>query len=110
MTLQDPTQDVSLSIVIAAYNEEGNLEDVVRTVLGVLESKYSTYEIVIVDDASTDSTGKLADQLAAKHPQVKVLHNDKNGGMGFSLWRGMKSTSMDYVGSFPGDRAMDGKG
>jgi glycosyltransferase involved in cell wall biosynthesis len=93
----------SLSIVVPARNEEGNLKDCIQTILGALDGVITEYEIVIVDDGSTDSTGMLADTLAFEIPGVRVVHNASGSGFAQAYRRGLGLASKEYVGLIPGD-------
>ena len=88
---------MEISVVFAAYNEEKNVESSIGRALGALRPQFSTFEVIIVDDASTDSTGALCDRLAAAHPEVRILHNSKNLGQGGSLVRGFREAKYDLV-------------
>ena len=61
-----------------------------------LEEKYK-WEIILVNDGSRDATGRLAEEFAATHPQVKVLHHPTNFGMGQALISGFRHSRADYV-------------
>ncbi len=65
--------------------------------LMVAEKEIADYEILLVDDASTDSTGKMADNLAAKDPRVRVVHHKTNSGLGGSMKSGFANAGMDVV-------------
>jgi len=93
----------SLSIVVPARNEEGNLKECVQTVLGAIDGLFTEYEIVIVDDGSTDGTGALADRLASEIPAVRVVHNPVGTGFAQAYRRGLELASKEYVGLIPGD-------
>lgn len=84
----------SLSITIPAYNEAETLESSIREALSVLPQHADDYEVLIVDDGSTDGTGGLADRLAAEHPHVRVIHHPQNrgfsGAMRTCLWQASK--------------------
>ncbi|OGE12850.1 hypothetical protein A3G14_00915 [Candidatus Curtissbacteria bacterium RIFCSPLOWO2_12_FULL_38_9] len=74
------TSTVHLSVIIPAYNEEpnfkkGTLDEVPR----YLDKQNYTYEILIVDDGSEDSTAKLADEFSRKHKNIKVIKNPHQG-------------------------------
>lgn len=97
----------SISIVIPAYNEEQIIADSVRSVESALGNIFSSYEIIVVNDCSRDNTGKVADELAKKNPSIKVIHHEKNRGMGQSLLDGFLAAKSEYVGSFPGDNGLD---
>jgi glycosyltransferase involved in cell wall biosynthesis len=66
-------------VVVATYNERENIEALVGALLGL---GVSDLDVLIVDDNSPDGTGALADQLAARHPQVRVLHREGKLGLG----------------------------
>lgn len=65
-------------IVVPTYNERDNLPILVDAVL----SATSAADLLVVDDASPDGTGRIADDLAAHHPQVRVLHRTARSGLG----------------------------
>jgi len=77
-----------LSVVIPAYNEESTLPMVVRKLLKIPE----LLEIVIVDDCSTDDTGRLANELAAIFAQVQVVRQPRNAGKTEALKTGIALT------------------
>lgn len=99
----------SISIIIAALNEEGNLAAAVNATLTALGDRFSSYELLIIDDGSTDATGTIADRLAIANPNIKVVHNGRNMGLGYSFRRGIELATKEYIGWFPGDNDMDGK-
>lgn len=87
----------SLSFVFPMYNEIGNIETCVREALRVGRKITDNLEIVVVDDASTDGCGALADTLAAQHPELKVIHHAKNRKLGGSLRTGFAAASKDWI-------------
>lgn len=93
----------SLSIVIPAYNEEDNIEWLVKDIIKD-SPKYgiNNYEIVVVDDGSTDNTGKISDKLAREFESVQVVHKE-NGGYCSAMLRGIKEAKKDYIAYFPAD-------
>jgi len=94
----------SVSIVIPAYNEEKNLRATVNFLLErLLKNDISDFEIFIFDDHSTDNTGKIADELAEKHSQIKVIHNPKNMNLGYNITKGFELAIKEYAGFIPGD-------
>src|SRR5258708_5450245 len=87
----------SISVVFPMYNEEGYLERAVAAAREVLETLSPDHEIIIVDDASTDRTGELADALAGADPRVKVLHNERNRQLGGTLRAGYAAATKDLI-------------
>lgn len=93
----------SLSIFIPAFNELQNLRPTVETLLNALGVFTRDFEIIIVNDGSTDGTPEIADQLAASHPCIRVLHNGQNRGLGYCFLRAMKAAKKDNFLFVPGD-------
>jgi glycosyltransferase involved in cell wall biosynthesis len=96
--------DPALSLVLPCYNEEANLRPTLDKCARALEALGRPYEIVLVDDASTDGTAAMAAQVAAEIPALRVVRNPVNLGAGTSLLVGMAASrgavvvhdSMDY--------------
>lgn len=94
----------SVSVVIPAYNEEKNLAQTVKFLVDRLnENGISDFEVLIFDDNSTDNTGKIADELSEKHPQIRVIHNPRNMNLGYNITKGFQLASKEYCGFIPGD-------
>jgi len=93
---------MKLSIIVPLHNEEENFE-ALRSRLNVILSKLQDVEVVLVDDCSTDLTGKLTDEWAQKEPRVKVVHRTGNPGFGKALKEGFRAASGDIVLPFMGD-------
>jgi len=87
---------------VPAYNEMGNLEAAVRDVLHALRT-YDDYEVIVVNDGSQDGTGAVADQLAAEHDRVTVVHHERNRGFSASYQTGLEHARMAYFTFVPGD-------
>src|SRR5512142_2150488 len=87
----------SLSFVLPMYNEKDNIEKMVAGTLSVGRLVAGEFEVVIVDDASTDGSGLIADRLAAEHPEVRVVHHRENRKLGGALRTGFYAASKEYV-------------
>jgi glycosyltransferase involved in cell wall biosynthesis len=92
-----PQTSHSLTLLMPGYNEEANVEEAIQRCLRVLPDLVARYEVIIVDDGSTDRTPELADRLAQESPFVRVIHNPVNLSVGISLLIGMKAASCDLV-------------
>lgn len=97
----------SLSLAIPAYNEEQNIEAAVRSAIKGMGDRFSSYEIIIVNDGSQDNTGNVIEKIAASNPNVKAVHHPHNRGMGESLFTGFMLATKDFVGSYPGDDGLE---
>jgi dolichol-phosphate mannosyltransferase len=85
-----------LSIVIPAYNEERTLSLCVQRVIAIAGPDLDL-EILVVDDASTDETARVAEDLARRHPQVRLLRHAMNRGKGAALHTGFRAATGDFV-------------
>jgi NAD(P)-dependent dehydrogenase (short-subunit alcohol dehydrogenase family) len=93
----------SVSVFIPALNEEENLEPTVARLIEALTVTVEDYEIIIVDDGSSDGTGAVADSLAAENSAVRVLHNPHNMGLGYCFTQGYREAGKDFFVYIPGD-------
>jgi glycosyltransferase involved in cell wall biosynthesis len=93
----------SVSFVVPALNEEKVVEGVVRQIHSIVDSHLATYEVVLIDDGSIDHTGQIMDALARELPNVRVLHNVPNIGLGASYQRGVNRSKYEYVMMMCGD-------
>lgn len=96
-----------LSLVLPANNEADNIEAVVGRGLSVLPKVVSAFEIIVVDDGSTDCTPEIADRLAHMHEQVKVVHHPTNRGYGGALTSGFAAATGDLTMFMDADRQFD---
>ncbi len=82
-----------ISVVIPAYNEQNWIELTVKSLVAFLGKEFKTWEIIVVDDGSSDNTQEICEQFAQKVKNFKYLRNTKNSGKGFSVRRGMQAAS-----------------
>lgn len=98
---------INISVFFPFYNEEENIEKSVREADRFLLTAASDYEIIIVDDGSSDATAKIAQNLARENPKVKVIHHEKNMGYGAALRTGIKNCKKEYIFFTDGDNQFD---
>ncbi|MCG3149450.1 MAG: Undecaprenyl-phosphate 4-deoxy-4-formamido-L-arabinose transferase [Verrucomicrobiae bacterium] len=94
---------MTISVIIPALNEQGNIAGAVTEVLEALGDRFAQYEVILVDDGSTDDTGKIMDQIAASNPHLKVIHNLQPSNFGGAYKKGLAAAAMEYVVMIPGD-------
>lgn len=99
--------DLGLSVIVPAYDEAGNLDSLIEAVLANLPTAAGQFEIVLVDDGSTDETGAIADALALRHPAVRVIHHPHNLGFGAAVRSGIAAARLEWVVVIPADHQFD---
>ncbi len=99
--------DVSISVFFPCYNEQDNVRRTTEGAIGVLEKLNADYELIIVDDGSSDTTGQIADAIASQNSRVKVVHHPANRGYGAALQSGFKAATKELVFYTDGDGQFD---
>lgn len=88
---------MGISVIFPAYNEEGNIERTMRLSLEALRDQFEEFEIIVINDASLDRTGEIADRIGADVPEMRVVHNPVNLGQGQTLVKGFKLARHDLI-------------
>jgi len=96
-----------LSVVLPAYNEEANIDRVVRQVIAYLEPTGIDYEVLPVNDGSRDRTAEILNALQREFPRVRPQHRAQNGGYGAALRTGFDAAAKRYVFYMDGDGQFD---
>ncbi len=96
-----------LSFFFPARNEELNIAPMVARALDLLPKYADRLEVIVVDDGSTDDTGKLADALAQTDPRVRVIHHSPGRGYGGAVRAGLEAATQPYVFFTDGDQQFD---
>lgn len=87
----------NITFFCPALNEEKNLKPLIDSLLVTLPKFAEDFEVIIIDDGSTDSTFSIANSLAQSNPRIRVIHHKKNLGYGVSLAEGFKGARCDWV-------------
>lgn len=80
----------ALSVVIPAYNERVRLPPYLEAWLDLLRRDRMAFEIVVVDDGSSDGTVEWVQEIGCNNPEVRLVRNDRNRGKGYSICHGMR--------------------
>lgn len=88
---------MKLSIVIPAHNEEGSITDTVQAITVTLDGMHVNYELIIVNDNSTDGTTARVEQLQIENSHIRLVHNTPPNGFGFAVRKGLDSMKGDAV-------------
>ena len=99
-----------ISFVVPALNEERNIEGTVEQIVQAATGRFARFEIVLVDDGSTDETGRVMDALAGRDDRVRVIHHGRNRGLGAAYKSGAAAARCEYVMLVPGDNAHPAEG
>lgn len=101
--MSDGGQRPALTVALLAYNEEKNIRAAVEEIIGELSDLEARWELLLVDDGSTDGTGKLMDEIAAADDRVRVIHHPENRGLGGGYRTGFDEARGTFLTFFPGD-------
>jgi glycosyltransferase involved in cell wall biosynthesis len=98
---------LSISVFFPCYNEQDNVKRTVEQALAVLKKLNADFEVIIVNDGSSDVTGQIADEISHRDRRVKVVHHPTNRGYGAALQSGFKAATKKIVFCTDGDGQFD---
>ena len=96
-----------LSIFFPFWNEEENIKEVISRALSIVPNVADKWEIIMVDDGSSDQTLEIANKLALENPNLRVIHLYPNRGYGAALKAGLENSKYDYIVFTDGDLQFD---
>jgi len=100
-----PRNTLRYSIIIPAYNESVNIVESVPELANALRAESIPFELIVVNDNSTDDTAKVAEGLRGDHPEIRVVDNDPPGGLGRAVRFGLGVVSGDAIAIVMADRS-----
>jgi glycosyltransferase involved in cell wall biosynthesis len=106
MSAADP-KPAGLSVFFPAYNDSGTIASMVIRAVKAASELTPDYEVIVVNDGSSDATAQIADELARTYPHVRVIHHAKNRGYGGALQTGFRSATKDLIFYTDGDAQYD---
>lgn len=92
-----------LSIIIPVYNEEGSLPALSEELNTTLSKADFTAEVIFVNDASSDSSSSILNNLSAANPNIRVIHLEKNQGQSFAMHTGIEAACGQYIAFLDAD-------
>ncbi len=101
--VSQPTELESISVFFPCYNEDDNLRRVYESGSQVLKRMQIDYEIILINDGSTDGTAQIVNAIAAGDPRVRVVHHSHNLGYGSALQSGFRAATKALVFYTDGD-------
>ncbi|HEY7171367.1 MAG TPA: glycosyltransferase family 2 protein [Vicinamibacterales bacterium] len=96
-----------VSVFFPAYNDSGTIASMVIRAVKAASELTVDYEVIVVNDGSTDATAEVADELARTYPHVRVVHHPGNRGYGGALQTGFRSATKEWVFYTDGDAQYD---
>lgn len=93
-----------VSILVPCHNEGENIEEVIEY---LVNQRYPAFEIIAIDDGSTDNTGDLLDRLAERHHSMRVIHLAGNQGKAMALRMGAMASNHEFLVCIDGDALLD---
>lgn len=97
----------SLSVIMPALNEEKNIEKAVIATINAFNKYGIDGEIIVINDGSTDNTANIIQNLAKQHNNIKFITHKAPKGIGYSVWKGFKTSDKEVVVYFPADNEND---
>lgn len=97
----------NISLFFPVYNDERTVKTVAERAIHLLDEVAGQYEIIIVNDASPDNAGQIADQLATEYSQIRVIHHPRNLGYGAALKTGVAAAKYEWICMVDGDNEYD---
>ncbi len=98
---------VGLSVFFPAYNDSGTIASLVIAAVQTAGTLTPDFEVLVINDGSSDSTAAIIDELARLYPQVRAIHHEKNRGYGGALRTGFASAAKDWIFYTDGDAQYD---
>lgn len=90
----------SLTILITAYNEEKTIAEAIASTEKALKKYIGDYEIIIINDGSTDATREIMNKLAKNNKRLRVVHNKRNRNLGYNMRLGISLAKKEYCMAF----------
>ena len=97
----------SITVAMPAYNEAENIEAMIEDVIRVMNPLADDYEVIVVDDGSSDGTAQVVTSLEQRYPQVRLVQHQVNQGYGAAVFSGLTSASKELVFFTDSDRQFD---
>jgi glycosyltransferase involved in cell wall biosynthesis len=103
----DKSRDVEISVVVPVYNEEANLPILIPKLVEVFDRQGSLYEMILVDDGSSDGSRKLLKEMASQVPSLRVVGLKQNRGLSTALLAGMREARGKIIVTLDSDLQND---
>lgn len=96
-----------ITVIVPVFNEEGNILPLAQEIAHAMANVGRSYEVVFVDDASTDATWEKISEAQTRNGHVRALRHERNAGQSAALWTGIQNTASPILVTLDGDRQND---
>src|ERR1700688_4090285 len=103
MSSSPAPKPTGLSVFFPAYNDSGTIASMVIRAVQVASDLTPDYEVIVVDDGSSEATPAILDELARTYSRVRVVHHPKNSGYGGALQTGFRTATKELIFYTDGD-------
>ena len=107
MSASPASKPAGLSVFFPAYNDSGTIASMVIRAVQAASELTPDFEVIVVNDGSSDATAEIADELARTYPNVRVVHHPTNRGYGGALQTGFRSATRELIFYTDGDAQYD---
>lgn len=97
----------ALSVFLPAFNESGTIKDVVLNTKNVLQKTAEKWEIIVVNDGSSDTTKEIVKQLEMEDSRIRLINHDENKGYGASFKSGLYGAKYEWISFIDADGQFD---
>ena len=99
-------EDIEVSIILPTLNEGENLETLVPEIISNIPSSIINYEILIIDDNSSDNTHQIVDQLNSQNKRINIFERNAEASLPMSIYDGISLSKYEYVMWLDADGSM----
>jgi len=100
--LTEKNDKIRSSVIMTALNEEKNVLDAINNTLKAFSDFNIEGELIVINDGSTDGTGKIIRSVMARDTRLRIIDHDSPRGVGYSFWDGVSAAKGEVVNWFPG--------
>ena len=103
----EQNEQIEISVVVPVYNEEGNLPVLIPALVEVLKNLGRSYEMIFVDDGSSDESRRILKEMASEHASLRILRFKENRGLSTALMAGMREARGEIIVTLDSDLQND---
>jgi len=102
-SIDGPGRAIVLSVVVPVYNEQDNIKPLLQEIIAAVEPLEMDYEVLYVDDCSTDDSAIWLRELRLRYPQLRVLQHQQRSGQSTAICSGVRAAQGQWIATLDGD-------